>query len=74
MEFMAKELADATRNYSRTSIVGKGGYGIVYRGTLRYSTVAIKILSQVHVRGIYLRCSHYEHVFCVPIRKADKHF
>ena len=48
MEFLAKELADATRNYSRSSVVGKGGYGTVYKGTLRYSTVAIKVLSQVH--------------------------
>lgn len=47
MEFLAKELAEATRNYGRASVVGKGGYGTVHKGSLRYSTVAIKVLSQV---------------------------
>ena len=47
MEFLAKELAEATRNYGRASIIGKGGYSTVYKGSLRYSTVAIKVLSQV---------------------------
>ena len=47
MEFLAKELAEATRNYGRGSVIGKGGYGTVYKGSLRYSTVAIKVLSQV---------------------------
>ena len=47
MEFSASELAEATGNYGRASIIGKGGYGTVYKGNLHYSTVAIKVLSQV---------------------------
>ena len=44
---VSSELAEATQNYGRASIIGKGGYGTVYKGNLRYSTVAIKVLSQV---------------------------
>ena len=51
MEFYAKELSEATRTYGRGNVIGKGGFGTVYRGTLRYSTVAIKILSQVRSRA-----------------------
>lgn len=49
MEFGAKKLAEATKNYCRTTILGKGGYGTVYKGTLRYCPVAVKVLSPVSV-------------------------
>lgn len=52
MEFFAKELGEATRNYCRTSVIGKGGYGVVYKGSLRYSTVAIKVLTPVSMVGL----------------------
>ena len=47
MEFYADELARATRNYARGSVIGRGGFGTVYKGNLRHSTVAIKVLSKV---------------------------
>ena len=48
MQFYASELAAATRDYSRCSQIGKGGFGTVYKGNLRRSLdVAIKVLSQV---------------------------
>ena len=50
MEFFAKELSEATRNYCRTTILGRGGYGVVYKGTIRYSNVAIKVLSPVSIK------------------------
>ena len=59
MEFLAKELAESTRNYGRTSIIGKGGYGTVYKGSLRYSTVAIKVLSQVRQVVVCELCDIY---------------
>ncbi|KAJ3694583.1 hypothetical protein LUZ60_010063 [Juncus effusus] len=43
-EFSVFELKKATDNYSKSLMIGEGGYGIVYRGFLRYTTVAIKVL------------------------------
>lgn len=48
MLFSADELARATNSYSRSNLIGKGGFGKVYKGTLRKCmTVAIKVLTQV---------------------------
>ena len=58
MEFDAKELAAATNNYRRSSVIGKGGFGAVYKGIVRGCLeVAIKVLTQV--------CSL---LLCHPIR------
>lgn len=32
--FTAEELKKATRNYDESTIIGKGGFGTVYKGTL----------------------------------------
>lgn len=48
MEFFAMELAEGTRNYTRSAILGKGGYGTVFKGFLRHCDVAVKILTKVH--------------------------
>ncbi|CAO2838243.1 unnamed protein product [Amaranthus hypochondriacus] len=40
--FTMQDLANATNNYSKKNIVGKGGYGIVYKGVLSNNLVAIK--------------------------------
>lgn len=48
MQFDGAELAKATRNYNRRTLLGKGGFGSVYRGTLRGGlSVAIKVLTKV---------------------------
>ena len=48
MEFLAEELFNATSSYGKANLIGEGGYGRVYRGTLRHTTVAIKVLSEVN--------------------------
>ena len=48
MVFPPDELAQATNSYSRSCLIGKGGFGKVYKATLRKCmTVAIKVLTQV---------------------------
>ena len=47
MEFPFEELLQATNNLSQDNLIGEGGYGKVYKGLLRYTEVAIKLLSEV---------------------------
>lgn len=47
MTFRQKELQEATQDFSKKHMVGKGGFGQVYRGRVRCSDVAIKVLSAV---------------------------
>ena len=48
MIFDADELARATNNYRRSNHIGRGGYGNVYKGTIRGCLeVAVKVLTQV---------------------------
>lgn len=52
------ELADATQGFRDSNVIGRGGFGIVYRGTWKDSDVAIKKLkvsksgSQEHIRQV----------------------
>jgi chromosome segregation ATPase len=50
-EFSLSELQLATQNFSDTLKVGEGGFGRVYRGLLRNTTVAIKILRSHNLQG-----------------------
>lgn len=50
-KFSLLELQQATQNFSDAMKVGEGGFGCVYRGLLRNTTVAIKMLSSQNLRG-----------------------
>ena len=47
MIFSFDDLSSVTNNFSKDKIIGKGGFGKVYRGRLRHSEVAIKVLNTV---------------------------
>ena len=45
--FPLGELLDATDQKDEKNLLGRGGYGSVYRGVLRHITVAVKFLNEV---------------------------
>lgn len=48
MQFDGAAMAKATKNYSKRNLIGRGGFGSVYQGSMRGGLkVAVKILTQV---------------------------
>ena len=77
MVFYADELAKATHSYGRSSVIGKGKFGTVYKGTLRHCTDAIKILSQVKPKLICfakLRQCLYTHAVNYNRKESEPFF
>lgn len=50
-EFSFSEIDAATRNFDPCLIIGDGGYGTVYKGNLRNTDVAIKVLNSSSLQG-----------------------
>ncbi|XP_031484501.1 U-box domain-containing protein 33-like [Nymphaea colorata] len=50
-EFSLAELVDATNGFDPGLKIGDGGFGTVYRGRIRYTTVAIKMLNSESMQG-----------------------
>ena len=48
MIYSSAELLKATDNFSQENIVGKGGFGVVYRARIRMCDVAVKKLTEVY--------------------------
>jgi hypothetical protein len=55
-EFSSAEILGATANFSE--LVGKGGFGKVYKGNYHHSCVAVKVLNTVRKR-VLLYHIHY---------------
>ncbi|TQE00512.1 hypothetical protein C1H46_013868 [Malus baccata] len=50
-EFSFAEIEEATQNFNPSLKIGEGGYGSIFKGSLRYTQVAIKILSAHSKQG-----------------------
>ncbi|XP_023539312.1 U-box domain-containing protein 33-like isoform X1 [Cucurbita pepo subsp. pepo] len=50
-EFPFREIEEATRNFDPSLKIGEGGYGSIYKGFLRHTMVAIKILHSDSSQG-----------------------
>lgn len=59
MMFCSEDLKLATNDYNSDAVVGEGGFGKVYRGRLRYSDVAVKVLSDVRLKYTLSYAAHY---------------
>lgn len=50
--FPWSELMNATEEMSETNLLGQGGFGSVYKGVLRHTTVAVKFLNKVSITKV----------------------
>lgn len=50
-EFSFLEIEEATRNFDLSLKIGEGGYGSIYKGLLRHTQVAIKMLNAYSMQG-----------------------
>ncbi|XP_047155092.1 U-box domain-containing protein 33-like isoform X1 [Vigna umbellata] len=50
-EFSFSEIKEATRNFNPSLKIGQGGYGSIFKGILRHTEVAIKMLSPDSAQG-----------------------
>ncbi|KAK2650289.1 hypothetical protein Ddye_017778 [Dipteronia dyeriana] len=50
-EFSFSEVKEATRNFDPSLKIGEGGYGSIYKGLLRHTQVAIKMLHSHSLQG-----------------------
>ncbi|GJT06211.1 U-box domain-containing protein kinase family protein [Tanacetum coccineum] len=50
-EFSFTEIRDATRDFDQSLKIGEGGYGSIFRGFLRHTKVAIKMLHSQSMQG-----------------------
>ena len=64
MIFSFEDLSKVTNNFSKEKMIGKGGFGRVFRGKLRHSDVAVKVLSTVSETRAYFLTAICVFSFC----------
>ena len=47
MMYTSVEVIEATSNFNQNNVIGKGGFGEVFKGSLRLCDVAVKRLTDV---------------------------
>ncbi len=47
ISFTYRDLAEATGDFHPLNLLGEGGFGAVYRGSLRHQQLAVKRLNEV---------------------------
>lgn len=52
-EFSYSEIEEATCNFNPSLKIGEGGYGNIFKGIIRHTEVAIKILSPNSTQGSF---------------------
>lgn len=50
-DFSFSEIEEATQNFNPSLKIGEGGYGSIYKGLLRHTQVAIKVLHSHSLQG-----------------------
>lgn len=50
-EFSFSEVKEATNNFNPSTKIGEGGYGSIFKGVLRHTEVAIKMLHSNSMQG-----------------------
>ena len=56
ISFTGAELEEATDNFSTVHLLGQGGFGKVFKGMFRHTTVAVKLLTKVKFSDIKMHC------------------
>ena len=53
IQYSPKEVKKATNDLSAENLIGAGAFGQVYKGTLRYTPVAIKVFKKVNLLAMH---------------------
>ena len=53
LEFTESDIKQATNNFSANSVLGSGGFGVVYKGKMRGTNIAVKKLTEVYKSFTY---------------------
>ncbi|CAK7343118.1 unnamed protein product [Dovyalis caffra] len=78
--FTVSELKSATKNFSRSVMVGEGGFGCVYKGSIKSTEdpttkleIAVKLLGKRGMQASFIPCGHKEWITEVNVLGVVEH-